>query len=135
MKIKYPEIVEDCYKKFNAIGIKATREEMYQHMVTANLIDKNCQPTQWALDQGYFDSFSMDENGEVKAENLAAYKRMNPIYAEFDASHFTHTAEGWAVDYYVVSTLSKRVLADPESTPDQVELAKDLLANAAKYGY
>lgn len=135
MKIKYPEIVEDFYNELHSIKPEATIQQAYEFMIDNNFIDENCQPTQWALDQGYV-VMHPQNSPAVPDNSLKAYKRDNPQLAEFDDSYFQYVdGLGWMIDPYVVKALCNEVLLAPNATAEDKEAARDLLKHVNEMGH
>ncbi|MBS0937404.1 hypothetical protein [Lactiplantibacillus plantarum] len=126
MRVLYPKLVEEAYKyiveaepsvKHAPNAIKA---EIYSKMVNDGIIDENGEPTQECVNRGFVDGGSELEH---EPATLAEFKELYPCYKEYDDSHFSHTEQGWAIDWYVMKSLSLKVLNDPESTKEQREFA------------
>ena len=50
---KYTPLVKDMQKDLKKQGYHFSLEQTYQHLLKANFIDADGQPTKWAIDNGY----------------------------------------------------------------------------------
>lgn len=132
MEFEYPTLVEQMYKAMRAQHLAVTKQEVYTQMIEAHMIDENGNPTQMAVDNGLIEGYQTNSAGELEPISLVEFKRQNPGYAQFDDCHFTHTAEGWAVDGFIVRAIANFMLADPNTGRKQRKVAKQMLKKADK---
>ncbi|WP_076635046.1 hypothetical protein [Lactiplantibacillus plantarum] len=136
MRVLYPKLVEEAYnyiaKAEPAVknAPNAVKSEIYSKMVNDGIIDENGEPTQECVNRGFVDGGSKPE---TEPATLAEFKELYPCYKEYDDSHFSHTEQGWAIDWYVMKSLSLKALNDPESTKEQREFARHTLQEIAKH--
>lgn len=50
---KYTPLVKDMHKDLKKQGYHFSLEQTYQHLLKANFIDADGQPTKWAIENGY----------------------------------------------------------------------------------
>lgn len=50
---KYTPLVKDMHKDLKKKGFNLSLEQTYQHLLKANFIDADGQPTKWAIENGY----------------------------------------------------------------------------------
>ena len=50
---RYTPLVKDMQKDLKKQGYHFSLEQTYQHLLKANFIDAYCQPTKWAIENGY----------------------------------------------------------------------------------
>lgn len=50
---KYTPLVKDMHKDLKKQGYHFSLEQTYQHLLKANFIDADGQPTEWAIKNGY----------------------------------------------------------------------------------
>ncbi|WP_278825970.1 hypothetical protein [Lactobacillus gallinarum] len=50
---KYTPLVKDMQKDLKKQGYRFSLEQTYQHLLKANFIDADGQPTKWAIENGY----------------------------------------------------------------------------------
>ena len=50
---KYTPLVKDMHKDLKKQGYHLSLEQTYQHLLKANFIDADGQPTKWAIENGY----------------------------------------------------------------------------------
>lgn len=60
-KIVYPYLVEQMYQYWHDKGDKITKAEVFVVMVDIGMIDRQGNPSKWAIDQGYFKEISPKE--------------------------------------------------------------------------
>lgn len=53
MNIIYPPLVEQMYKVMHEIDKSLTKQDVYKKAIEENFIDKQGNPTKWALEKGY----------------------------------------------------------------------------------
>lgn len=120
-KIVYPYLVEQMYQYWHDKGDKITKAEVFAVMVDIGMIDRQGNPSKWAIDQGYFKEISPKEAFINQA------KIDNPILREFSNDHFTVTDDGeLAADKTVVLALLDDVIGDPAASQEEVDRALDL---------
>ncbi|WP_436669635.1 hypothetical protein [Lactiplantibacillus plantarum] len=136
MRVLYPRLVEEAYQYIAEAepSVKnapnAIKSEIYSKMVNDGVVDENGEPTQTAIDRGFVDD---DSKSEQEPATLAEFKAVYPCYKEYDDSHFSHTEQGWAIDWYVMKSLSLKALNDPDSTVDQRAFARQALQEIERF--
>lgn len=137
MRVLYPRLVEEAYQyiaeaePFVKNAPNAIKSEIYSKMVNDGVIDENGEPTQTAIDRGLVEESSTVEADEP--DTLEEFKELYPCYKEYDDSHFSHTEQGWAIDWYVMKSLSLKALNDPDSTVDQRAFARQALQEIERF--
>lgn len=129
MKIKYPKLVEDAFTVAKQHGKIAPGKEndvkarIYQVMVDRGMLNELGEPTQLAVDEGIAGGLGFTN----RLGSLEEFKRLWPMYAEFDNSHFMLIDGEWMTDSYVIKILATRKLEDPDSTSEERLQAEEML--------
>lgn len=81
-EVEYPLIVEQQYKFMISKGMEVTKQDVYNTMLQANIIDQYGHPTEWAKQQGYVKSIDLSKNP------VAAFKAEYPAFSIIPDNEF-----------------------------------------------
>lgn len=99
MKVIYPPLVEQSYQFITQQGIKVTKAEVYQMMVSEGMLTQTGKPTKKALKQGIITEYKQQHH------NLKEFKQEYPIFKNYPRQEFTQQDGVWYVSQDVIADI------------------------------
>lgn len=130
MIIKYPMLVEQSYKFLKEAGFEVTKAEVYRKMIEANIIDRNGNPTDEAIREGWVKNYDAD-NPIQKFKHDYGF----PFNA-LDDKHYRLDEQGNVlIDVQGLKIAAAAIQLNPSSSPDKIRAAKSIEKELRKQGY